>query len=208
MGNLSGQSICRRCRREGTKLFLKGERCEGAKCAFTRRSYPPGMHGQSGSRRRLSGFGRQLREKQKAKAIYGVTERQLKNYYSEIITKNDVSIISMLERRLDNVVYRLGLSPSRKAARQLVSHSLLTVNNKRVSIPSFQVRDGDVVAIKPGKEKSAIFSNISANLKRMSLPAWLSFDLKSMTGKVLAIPKADQIDTAIEESLIIEYYSR
>ncbi len=197
------KAVCKRCRRAGEKLMLKGERCLTPKCSFVRRSYPPGEHGLL--RKRLTEFGRQLREKNKVREIYGLTDRQLKNYFKEA-KKKGISLLQILETRLSNVVYRLGLASSRRKARQLINHGHIKVNGKKVNIPSYRVKEGDVIEVKD--PKSPLFSDVSDILKKRETPPWLKFDLKSMRGEVLAFPKPEEIGENIEERLIIEYYSK
>ena len=201
---------CKLCRREGVKLFLKGERCYLDKCAVDRRSYPPGQHGQN-QRRKPSEFALQLREKQKAKRQYGVLESQFRGYYKESARRRGVTgetLLQMLEARLDNVVYRLGFAPSRKSARQLVRHGHITVNDKRVDIPSFQVGSGDRIQL---REKSRQLALVHDSLKRMAegrqVP-WLAVDKVNLSGEFLEPPKREDIPTAVEEHLIVELYSK
>ncbi|MBK35329.1 MAG: 30S ribosomal protein S4 [Gemmatimonadetes bacterium] len=201
---------CKLCRREGVKLFLKGERCYLDKCAVDRRSYPPGQHGQN-QRRKPSEFALQLREKQKAKRQYGVLESQFRGYYKESARRRGVTgetLLQMLEARLDNVVYRLGFAPSRKSARQLVRHGHITVSDKRVDIPSFQVASGDRIQL---REKSRQLALVHDSLKRMGegrqVP-WLAVDKVNLSGEFLEPPKREDIPTAVEEHLIVELYSK
>src|SRR5919198_1084326 len=201
--------VCRLCRRDGMKLFLKGERCYTSKCAIERRKYAPGQHGQK--QRKLEEFGIQLREKQKLKRIYRLMERQFRNYFDEAVRRKGVTgeiLLQLLEARLDNVIYRLGFGLSRRQARQLVNHGHFLVNGKRVNIPSYQVRIGDTVTVAPkSREAGAIVEAARMNVGRRT-PAWLSVDLAQMGGRVEAIPTRDQIDTQVEEHLVIEFYSR
>lgn len=201
---------CKLCRREGVKLFLKGERCYLDKCGVDRRSYPPGQHGQN-QRRKPSEFALQLREKQKAKRQYGVLEGQFRGYYKESARRRGVTgetLLQMLEARLDNVVYRLGFAPSRKSARQLVRHGHITVNDRRVDIPSFQVGSGDTIQL---REKSRQLTLVHDSLKRMGegrqVP-WLTVDKVNLSGQFLEPPKREDIPTAVEEHLIVELYSK
>ena len=199
---------CKQCRREGRKLFLKGERCFGPKCAMVRRAYPPGQHGQD-RKRGLSEYGIQLREKQKVRRIYGLMEKQFKKYFYEASRlKGDTGniFLSLLERRLDNVVYRLGFASSRNLARQLINHGHFLVNGKKVDIPSYLVKEGDVIAVK--NKKLAVFDNLENSLKNYQFPSWLLPDLKKMEGKVLSVPTRREIDLAADTQLIVEYYSR
>ncbi|MFQ6092563.1 MAG: 30S ribosomal protein S4 [bacterium] len=201
---------CRLCRREGEKLFLKGNRCVTDKCAFERRGYAPGQHGHD-SRRKISDYGLQLREKQKARRIYGLLERQFKSYYEKAARQKGITgeaLLRLLELRLDNVVYRLGFAPSRNAARQLVRHRHFTVNGRGVDIPSYQVKAGDVIRV---KEKSRKLAAIQAALRRIDrrteLP-WLQVDKATWTGHVLALPNRDEIPTPVQEHLIVGLYSK
>lgn len=201
--------VCRLCRREGVKLYLKGDKCYTDKCPVQRRAYPPGQHGQS--RRKLSEYGLQLRMKQRLRRIYGVSERQLENYYDAAARKRGITgeiLLQTLEMRLDNVIYRFGLGASRPQARQLVMHGHVTVNGKKVDIPSYQVRVGDVIAI---RESSRNLDVIKVNAEAASgraLPEWLEFDAEKLEGSIKAVPAREQIDIPVEEHLIVEYYSR
>ena len=199
---------CRLCRREGTKLFLKGERCTLEKCAFERRSYAPGQHGQ-GMRRKQSEYSVQLRAKQKLARIYGVREGQFRKYYREATRVPGVggeNLLRLLEARLDSVVYRLGLAPSRKAARQLVRHNHFTVNGRRVNVPSYLTSAGDVIAVAEGSKKLEV---INESLRRArEMVSWLNVDKANLTGSVVQQPSRDDIPTPVEEQLVIEFYSR
>ena len=199
---------CRFCRREGTKLFLKGERCNLEKCSFERRSYAPGQHGQ-GLRRKQSDYSVQLRAKQKLSRIYGVREGQFRGYYREASRLSGVSgenLLRLLESRLDNVVFRLGFAPSRKAARQLARHNHIVVNGKRVNIPSYRTKVGDVIQI---AEKSRQLEAIHESLRRSrEMVPWLSVDKVNLQGSVLEQPNREDIPTIAEEQLVIEFYSR
>jgi small subunit ribosomal protein S4 len=201
--------VCRLCRRDGVKLFLKGERCYTSKCAIERRKYPPGQHGQRN--RKLAEYGVQLREKQKLKRIYRVLERQFRNYFKEAIRRKGVTgetLLQLLEMRLDNVAYRMGFGLSRRQARQLVNHAHFRVNGKKVNIPSYQVRPGDTVSVAEGsKQAGAIVDALQATAGRR-VPEWLSLDVNAMTGRVLSVPTREQIDTQVNEALIVEFYSR
>lgn len=201
---------CRLCRREGEKLFLKGDRCHTQKCAITAKNYAPGVHGAN-ARRKTSEFGKQLREKQKAKRTYGVFERQFAKYYKEAERQEGVTgdnLLRMLESRLDNVVYRLGIAPSRRAARQIVGHGLIEINGKKATIPSMMVSEGDEVAVRDAKKAKKLFEHIEERQKNLSTPAWLHIDTATKQGKVLHEPQREEIDTNIEVKLIIEHYSR
>ncbi len=201
--------VCRLCRREGEKLFLKGDRCYTAKCSIERRSYAPGQHGRSP--KKVTEYGLHLREKQKCRRIYGILERQFERYYEEASRRRGITgenLLQLLELRLDNVVYRLGFGESRAQARQLVRHGHFTVNGRRVNIPSYQLKAGDVVAVREqSRDVELIRGNLEAAADR-ALPAWLELDADNMAGRVLAIPTREQIDVPIQEHLIVEYYSR
>ncbi|MEJ2151545.1 MAG: 30S ribosomal protein S4 [Gemmatimonadota bacterium] len=204
--------VCKLCRRESQKLFLKGTRCYTEKCAIERRGYPPGIHGRQAARRRKqSEYSVQLREKQKVRRIYGVLETQFRNYFQKSAARPGVTgenLLVMLERRLDNVVYRLGLAPSRKAARQLVRHRHIQVNNRIVDIPSFQVSPGDEIHVKErSREMPLILGAIESRGKEGTLP-WLEVDFKSMAGRMLELPTRETIPIAAEEQLIVELYSK
>jgi len=204
------KSKCARCRREGEKLFLKGDRCDTAKCAFTRRSYPPGVHGPKG-KVRLTGYGTQLREKQKARRIYSILEKQFKNYFIKASKKKgDTSdfLLQLLEMQLDNVVYRLGFARSRQQARQVVGHGLIFVNNKKVNIPSFQVKAGQTISVKPSMLEKPLFQNLPQILKKHETPNWLAMDIGKLEGKVLGTPKKEEVKTQFDPKLIVEFYSR
>ena len=198
---------CRLCRREGTKLFLKGERCTSKKCALEKRVGVPGVHPTT--RKKASEYAIQLREKQKVKRAYGLLEKQFHGYYEEATRqkgKTGEVMLSLLERRLDNVCYRLGLGASRAQARQIVNHTHITVNGKKVNIPSYQVKVGDVIAVKEKSAKSELFAGIKE--ARVIVPKWLEFDAAKLTGKVIALPARDDIDLTIAENRIIELYSK
>ncbi len=200
---------CRQCRREGCKLFLKGERCTTKKCAMERRPVIPGQHGNSRRRVTFSEYGSQLREKQKVKRMYGVLEKQFRDYYEEAERMKGVTgenMLSLIERRLDNVVYRMGIGASRSQCRQIVNHGHITVNGKRVNIPSYQVKVGDVIAVKENKQELESFKAIKG--MKIVMPKWLEFDTNTLTGKIVALPARDDIDADIKEQLIIELYSR
>ncbi len=201
--------VCRICRRQGLKLFLKGERCFGPKCAIERRNYPPGDHGQR--RRKLSEYANQLKEKQKARFIYGVLERQFRKHFEEAERRPGVTganLLRVLETRLDNVVYRLGFADSRRQARQLVRHGHFSLNGRRTDIPSALVKPGDVVAVMPASRESEYFKVVQEGLARKTVPAWLDLDVANMAGRVLNLPGRDQIEVNVNEQLVVEYYSR
>jgi len=198
---------CRQCRREGMKLFLKGERCVSQKCAMERRPVVPGQHGLM--RRKEKEYGTQLREKQKVKRAYGVLEKQFRNLYEEAVRMNGVTgdnLLSMLERRLDNVVYRMGIGSSRKEARQIVSHRHITVNGKSVNIASYTVKKGDVIAIKENKRGLEMFKELKN--QKLVMPKWLDFNGEKLSGRIIELPTREDIDLNIQENLIIELYSK
>jgi len=204
---------CKLCRREGGKLYLKGEKCYTEKCPFERRSYPPGQHGKVASfrRRKLSDYSMQLREKQKARRIYGVLERQFRRYYHEAERRSGLTgenLLAVLESRLDNVVYRLGLADSRAQARQLVQHGHFTLNGRKTDIPSALVRPNDMVGVRPESRSNTYFKERRDLLGKREVPAWLSLDEQTMDGRVLALPTRQEIDAPVSEQLIVEFYSR
>ena len=207
MSRYTGPS-CRLCRREGTKLFLKGERCTLEKCAFERRSYAPGQHGQN-MRRKQSEYSVQLRAKQKLARLYGVREGQFRKYYKEATRVPGVSgenLLRLLESRLDSIVYRLGLAPSRKAARVLVRHRHFTVNGTRVNVPSYLTKPGDLISVAPGSKQLKV---IHESLRRaIDMVSWLSVNKVNLNGTVLERPAREDIPTVAEEQLVIEFYSR
>lgn len=203
------EAVCRLCRREGAKLYLKGDRCYSDKCAFARRSFAPGQHGQG--RKKVSEYGIQLREKQKARRIYGILERQFRNYFAKADKQKGITgenLLVMLERRMDNVVYRLGFTDSRTQARQLVRHGHILVNGKRLDIPSALVKVGDVISIAPASASSEYVKAISEKIATKTTPAWLVLDAENMTGKVDRFPSREEIDAPIAEHLIVELYSK
>jgi small subunit ribosomal protein S4 len=198
---------CRVCRREGMKLFLKGERCLTEKCAIERRSYPPGEHGRG--RIKQSEYLLQLREKQKARRYYGLLEKQFRNYYEKASKQQGITgevLLRMLELRLDNVVYRLGFAASRSQARQLVRHGHFQVNGRRVNIPSFQVRPDQIISVRPGSSAEQVIRD--ATDLTASVAPWLQADHDNLTGKVLRVPERTEIDTPVSEQLIVELYSK
>ena len=206
MARYTGPS-CKLCRREGQKLFLKGERCYGSKCSFEKRAYAPGQHGKD--RKKASNYGLQLREKQKAKRFYGLQETQFRNYFEKAVRKQGITgenLLIMLETRLDNTVFRMGFASSRKEARQLVTHGHFTLNGKKVDIPSLQVKAGDVIAVKAKSTDSPKFKEIKE--MTISTPDWVSMDTDKLQGRVLSIPTRSQIDTPVAEHLIVELYSK
>lgn len=201
--------VCRLCRREGQKLFLKGDRCFSEKCAVERRAYPPGQHGQG--RPRFSDYGVQLREKQKVKRIYGVLENQFRRYFETADRTRGITgetLLQLLERRLDNVCYRLGFSTSRAQARQLVRHGHLLVNGRKVDIPSFSVRAGDVVAVRAASQKNPAITYALERVKGQGVPEWLQLDATAAAGRVMSLPTREQISLPVQEQLIVELYSK
>ncbi|MGI6361273.1 MAG: 30S ribosomal protein S4 [Bacillota bacterium] len=202
-------AVCRLCRREGMKLYLKGDRCYSDKCALTNKAQAPGQHGQS--RKKVSEYGIQLREKQKVRRMYGVLEKQFHGYFEKAEHQKGVTgdnLLRLLERRLDNVVYRLGLASSRVDARQLVRHGHFTINGKKVNIPSYLVKVGEVISVREKSRTSPKIQALANALANHTAPAWLDLDKENLVGKVLALPSREDIDLPIEEQLIIEYYSR
>ena len=203
------EAVCRQCRREGQKLFLKGDRCYTDKCAMNARAFAPGQHGQGRSKN--SEYGQQLREKQKAKRFYGVLESQFRSYFEMAERRpgqTGENLLSILECRLDNVVYRLGFAMSRAEARQMVSHGHITVNGRKVNIPSFLVKPGMVIGVKPSsRDLEKLKANVDANASRQP-PKWLEYDAANMLAKVTAAPAKEDIDLPIEEHLIVELYSK
>jgi small subunit ribosomal protein S4 len=200
---------CRLCRREGTKLFLKGTRCFTDKCAIERRGYAPGEHGKS-RRVKETNYGQQLREKQKARRIYGLLERQFRHYFAKAATTKGVTgeaLLQMLERRLDNIVYRFGFAASRSAGRQLVRHGHVQVNGRRVDIPSFLVKAGDQVQIREKSRKMTVVLNSLEARKGQSVPEWMDLDSEKLSGRVLSIPSRANIPVPLNEQLIVELYS-
>jgi small subunit ribosomal protein S4 len=202
--------VCRLCRREAMKLFLKGERCYTEKCAIEKRNFPPGQHGKT-RKAKLAGYGLQLREKQKVKRIYGVLEDQFRGYFEAAERARGitgVTLLQLLEQRLDNVIYRLGLATSRPQARQLVRHGHFLINGKKVDIPSYQVKQGDVVTVLGRTQKNPTIEHAIEEVKGRGIPEWLSFDQTSITGRVNAVPTREQINLPVQEQLIVELYSK
>ncbi len=203
------EALCRLCRREGMKLFLKGTRCYTEKCAFERRKYPPGQHGHN--RAKLSDYGLQLREKQKVKRIYGIMEKQFKNYFEKATKMKGVTgenLLKLLERRLDNVIYRMGFAINRRQARQLVRHGFFLINGKKVDIPSYLLRPGDVVEIiAEGKDKDLIKDNLALAEQR-GFPIWTEINVEEMKGKFVRIPEREEMQLPVHEQLIVEFYSK
>lgn len=208
MARYTGAS-CKLCRREGDKLFLKGERCYTEKCGVTKRQYAPGEHGQA--RKKLSEYGLQLREKQKAKKFYGVLESQFRKYFEMASTTKGITgenLLKFLETRLDNIVYRLGFARSRAEARQLITHGHFSVNGKKVNIPSYLVKPQDIVAVREGRKENEIFKGILEVTGSKVVPKWLEADQEKLKGTVLAAPTREDIDLQVEEHLIVELYSK
>lgn len=206
-------SVCKICRRLGVKLFLKGERCLTPKCPMVKRPYPPGIK----KKRRLpppSEYGKELREKQKLRNLYNLDERQFKNYVKKILGKRrkvedaSVLLIKILESRLDNLVFRLGFANSRAQARQLVSHGYFLVNGKSVNIPSYQLKKGDIISLKPGKIKKNIFKDLKNLIKKYKTPNWLELDREKLEGKLIGEPSLEEVAPPVEISAIFEFYSR
>jgi small subunit ribosomal protein S4 len=205
-------TVCRLCRRQGEKLFLKGERCMTGKCAFEKRPYAPGQHGpQAQWQRRPSAYSTQLKQKQKARRIYGVLERQFRRYLklaqqSPGLTGSN--LVVLLERRLDNVVYRLGFADSRAQARQLVGHGHFNVNGRRMDIPSYLCKPGDVIGARPLSQAKGYFKELAQHLGERSVPGWLSLDAVQMTGSMLSTPLREEIDTPLDDQAVVGFYSR
>jgi small subunit ribosomal protein S4 len=203
------KSVCRICRREGMKLFLKGVRCEREKCAFERRSYAPGQHGQK--RHKDTEYGLQLREKQKVKRIYGILEKQFRRYFSIASRKKGVTgqtLLQLLEQRLDNTVYRLGFAESRRQARQIVSHGMVLVNGRKVDIPSYTLKSGDKISIREEFKDNVIVKRSLETLQKRGVPEWLEMDAGTFTGVFKKIPTKDEIALPVQEQLIVELYSK
>jgi len=202
--------VCRLCRREGMKLFLKGERCYTEKCAIEKRNFPPGQHGKRRAAK-MVGYGIQLREKQRVKRIYGVLEDQFRLYFESAERQRGITgtiLLQLLERRLDNVVYRLGFSTSRAQAREMVRHGHFVVNGRKVNIPSFLVRAGDGVAVRPSSQKNVTIQHGLDEIKGRGVPEWLQLDAEKMSGRVVSLPSREQINLPVQEQLIVELYSK
>lgn len=200
---------CRLCRREGEKLFLKGDRCYSEKCSVVKRPYAPGQHGDQ--RKKVSEHGLQMREKQKTKRFYGVLEKQFERYYEIAFNQKGVTgenLLRLLESRLDNVVYRMGIGASRAEARQIVNHGHITVNGGRVNIPSYRTKPGDVVEVKESSKSLPYFKTLVESGNTRNLPSWLSFDMSSLKGSVLAECPREEVDLNVQEQLIVEFYSK
>ncbi len=205
--------VCKLCRREGEKLFLKGERCFTAKCSFDRRSFAPGQHGRTGSRGgdRASDYSRQLRAKQKARRIYGMFEKQFRRYFAVALKRRGLTGFNMLqtlESRLDNVVFRMGYAVNRAQARELVTHGHFMVNDRRTDIPSMLMQPGDVVMVREGSRTTTFFKELKDIAEARTVPTWVERDLKNLSGRVLRLPDRAEIDGNLTEQLIVEYYSR
>lgn len=204
-------AVCRLCRREGMKLYLKGDRCYSGKCSFTQKTYAPGQHGKNQTRKKVSEYGTQLREKQKVRRIYGIQEKQFSNYFAKAERQKGVTgenLLRLLERRLDNTVYRLGFATSRVDARQLVRHGHFTVNGRKTNIPSFLVKVGDLIAVRESSKSSPKLESIAAAIGGKTAPKWLEVDKEALSGNVIALPDREDIDLPINEQLIVELYSR
>ncbi len=201
------EADCRLCRREGCKLFLKGDRCTSKKCGIEKRPVAPGQHGAG--RKKVTEYGTQLREKQKAKRAYGLLESQFRTYYETASNMKGITgevMLSLIERRLDNVIYRMGLGASRAMCRQIVSHGHILVNGKSVNLPSYQVKAGDEISVKDNKKDNAIFKELRG--AKIVMPKWVSFDTETLKGSIIALPQREDIDLTIAEHLIVELYSR
>jgi len=204
-------AVCRLCKREGIKLFLKGSRCYTNKCSISRKSYAPGQHGQGQLRKKKSEYGLQLREKQKTKRFYGVLEKQFHKYYEMATREKGITgekLLFLLESRMDNTIYRLGLATSRAEARQLVSHEHFLVNGKKVNVPSYLVKVDDVITLRPKSRESVRFEQILNETGGRVVPSWLTFDVDTMTGTVVALPNREEVDAPVKEHLIVELYSK
>ena len=205
--------VCKLCRREGEKLFLKGTRCFTPKCALERRDYPPGQHGRQRQfrRGRESDFARQLRAKQKARRVYGIMERQFRRYYEKAIKSTGLTglnMLQLLESRLDNVVYRMGYAQSRAQARVMVTHGHFTVNGRRTDVPSVILKEGDVISVRDGSRRRTFFKELREIAENAPVPEWLSRNLNDLSGSVVRLPERTEIDGNLNEQLIVEYYSR
>jgi small subunit ribosomal protein S4 len=209
--------VCKLCRREGEKLFLKGERCFTPKCAFEKRGFAPGQHGRTGQggrgggSERASDYARQLRAKQKARRVYGMFERQFRRFYGLALKRRGLTglnLLQNLEMRFDNIIYRFGLAENRSQARQLVTHGHFCVNGIRTDIPSMLLRPGDVITVRKGSEKTTYFKEVADVAEKRNCAVWLDRDLKNLTGKVVRVPERAEIDGNLNEQLIVEYYSR
>ena len=205
--------VCKLCRRENEKLFLKGERCFSPKCAMERRAYPPGQHGRMTQWRRstASDFGAQLRAKQKARRVYGILERQFRRYYETALNRQGLTgfnLLQILESRLDNVIYRMGFASSRAQARQMVSHGHFVVNGHRTNTPSMLIKPGDQIVIREGSKKKTFFKDLIAIVEERNAAEWVRRDIKQLSGEISRLPERAEIDANLNEQLIVEYYSR
>jgi len=203
-------AVCRLCRREGTKLFLKGQRCLTDKCAIEKRNFPPGQHGKA-RKPKIVGYGLQLREKQKVRRLYGILENQFRGYFERAAARKGVTgeaLLQMLERRLDNVVYRVGLATSRAGARQLVRHGHILVAGRKVTVPSFQLAPGQDFAVKEGSRALTVLESALDLAGNRSVPAWLEFDRGSLRGRMVSLPKREDVSFPIQEQMIVELYSK
>jgi small subunit ribosomal protein S4 len=206
--------VCKICRREGEKLFLKGPRCFSAKCAFDRRGYAPGQHGKDSQfkRQRISDYARQLREKQKARRVYGVMEAQFRRYYEAALRRRGLTglnLLQMLESRLDNVVYRMGFAESRPKARSLVTHGHFNVNGRRTDVPSYVLRPGDTIEVRAGSRNRTYFKGLAEAAESRTVPTWINRDLQSLSGSMAKLPERHELsDIRLNEQLIVEFYSR
>lgn len=205
--------VCKLCRREGEKLFLKGDRCFSPKCSFDKRDYAPGQHGRTAARGRgrESDYGRQLRAKQRARRVYGVLERQFSRYYKVANARRGLTglnLLQILESRLDNVIFRLGFASSRAEARLMVTHGHFMVNGRRTDVPSMLLKDGDELVVRQESRKLTYFKNLNDLVEKRNVPAWLERDAKALSGKVGRLPERSEIDGSLNEQLIVEYYSR
>lgn len=212
MARYSGP-VCKLCRREGEKLFLKGERCYSPKCAIEKRAYPPGQHGRMAqwSRSRTSDYGMQLRAKQKARRVYGVLERQFRRYYRQALKSRGLTglrLLQILESRLDNVIYRLGFASSRAQARQMVAHGHFEVNGRRTDVPSMQIKPGDIIQVREGSRKKTLIQDLMAVAEERTIPDWVRRNVNNMSGEILRLPERTEIEASLNEQLIVEYYSR
>ncbi len=206
-------SVCKLCRREGEKLFLKGERCFTSKCAFEKRAYAPGQHGRfsQASRKRESDYNRQLRAKQKARRIYGILEKQFRRYFALAVKQRGqtgANLLQILETRLDNVVYRMGYAVNRTQARQMVNHGHFLINERKSDIASMLLKEGDVLTVREGSKKNGLFQDLSDRAEKTNCALWIERDLKNLSGRILRVPERGEIDGNLNEQLIVEYYSR
>lgn len=204
------EAICKKCRRSGVKLFLRGERCFSPKCAMIKKPYPPGAHGKK-RRAALSEYGSQLAEKQKLRKIYNINEAQLRKYFESASKSKGVAtevLLQELETRIDNVIFRLGFAESRAKARQIVSHGHILLNDKKIDIPSIHVKKGDTIKIKKGSFNSPLFNGLVAKLKKFNPPAWLSLEKENLVSGVLGLPSKEDIENNVDLQMIVEYYSR